>query len=530
MLRIATSTLSKAQKDILNRISANTMLQINVQSSPGPSDTDFLVMGQLQSTPKLFLALVYGIKIVNFDFLLELEKTGKEPPNYEKYVPAKISLIDPSVIGARRDIMAGLVLIVSDEKESAVIKQIVEAAGGRLKLFAGSTLDEWKFFMLDILSALIPDNEFIVVRESKILSSRPERLEFLSSMQVPVLGDAVLCAMVGNLKKGPVFKRTFRADLDTKPSLIPQKRTMAFSSSQEAIIPPTPKNASIHHVDKSSRLSVGRDSQGVHISTKSLYSHYTSLEVSDAEEDYSMVEASQPQSIQAPVSAKETFQTFQTQPPAFSTLDSFMDDILGLGAAGDNKRYDFLEPKESVHVPLPPRQPPPTMQKEEVARKSYRVPCEDVEEESVPAATMPPPPEAKSRGKRRDWTIKESLTAQVSEDEEEEVQVVKKKKTTEKKKNKAIVVVAAEEDEVVIVRKEEANKKKVSTTVDPASISVNVTVAELVKKPAQTKSAAVHVEGVVNFKRFRKSGVSMGAPTVHRISKLITVVPSTAFQ
>ena len=84
MIFLSTSSLKPQQKVILNRIiQGNKNLKIkdslsSGSSSPGKKNC-YLVMNSLSATPKLVLALINQIPVVNFEFIVEYEKSGVLP-------------------------------------------------------------------------------------------------------------------------------------------------------------------------------------------------------------------------------------------------------------------------------------------------------------------------------------------------------------------------------------------------------------------------------------------------------------------
>lgn len=463
--------------------------------------------------------------------------------------------INPNPNPLRRNILSGLILVVLGEtKESGPISQIVKAAGGTVRVFsatAGTSVEEFKVFMDGILSALLPDKDFVCVRKCSKLPKLPSYTAYLSKQEkdVPIVDDASICTIVVSLEKSSVFKRTFRplvdADILASPSSsntkIPAKRSIHEEEAPSSeIIPPTPPTA--HAVKLKSRRLSSQD--GPQISTKSIYSHYESV-VSDVEEENAASPAPAPAlgrggGSNGPSAGQrdtqggghESFQTFHTQ-PEFSALDSFMDDILGLGSGPSSFKpapapvlpppsrsgYVFIAEKDRLAAAAAGSgegrvaRPVVAAQPAVNTRKSWRLGgggreaegegmLSSIHDSPVPPTQQPQIPDVgrekvsvKGTGKRRDWTIpdrlvldadKEEEVEKVNQDdgveEEEEVTKPKKRgraakaKKGEQEKEKEFAAAAAD-------KKKKAQKSLVShRVVDPSSIAITVQVTSLFSK------------------------------------------------
>ena len=510
--------------------------------------------------------------------------------------------INPTPNPLRRNILSGLILVVLGEtKESGPISQIVKAAGGTVRVFAAAattaatSVEEFKAFMDGILSALLPDKDFVCVRKCSKLPKLAPFTAYLSKEEkdVPIVEDASICTIVVSLQKSSVFKRTFRPLVDggmlASPSSnnntkIPAKRSIheAEAPSSE-IIPPTPPTAHVAAVKlKSRRLS---SQEGPQISTKSIYSHYESV-VSDVEEEENAASPAPTSALgrgggcsgsngpsagqrDTQVGGHESFQTFQTQ-PEFSALDSFMDDILGLGSGPSSFKpapapapalrprpsgYEFIAEEGggvadtaaaagsgSGRAGRPGAAALPIVN----TRKSWRLGggegVSSIPDSPVPPTQHAPVPDigskraavpGKERGKRRDWTIPDRLVLDADKEEEEgtvnqkddvggeeeEVVVVKKKKGRAAKPSKKGEQEKDQESQPATAAKKKKQKSLESNRViDPSSIAITVQVTSLFSKK-EKRGASLdgdgkvdhHVQkdggvGVENFKRFVKNG------------------------
>jgi hypothetical protein len=458
-----------------------------------------------------------------------------------------------------------------------VIKEIVDESGGSVVLFSGSTLDDWKDFMNDQLCKLTIGENYIAVRKHQKTPLAADRLAFLDEKKVPLIDDSTICTMIVTLKKNHVFKRTFIPELDLESlssKSIPLKRRLSNIISSE-VIPPTPPA-------KQAKYTI-QESQGVQISTKSSYSHYESVVISDAEEEREGKPSTTHESQIAPIknstqSLTDSYQTFQTQAPPLSTLDSFMDDILGLGDNENPRKeteshaapYTFIaedrpgSPSVTNRHKSIPNQIQDAPGPSSSVRKSWRVD----EFFSVPSIQQSPPrteqesfdagdlldsvlftnrepkelhaPKTRVTGnqksiisKRRDWKLQDTYQSESSDDEKV---VLEEKKRNIKGKGKENDL---ENIDLNLKKTDDESTERDKKTIprieiDPKSISITIQYASLVteKKKGQTDPSLMREgnEETVNYKLFRKSRFGDSRMVQHRVpNKLISVVPATAF-
>jgi hypothetical protein len=324
---------------------------------------------------------------------------------------------------------------------------------------------------------------------------------------------------------------------------------------------------------KSWRLS---SQDGPQISTKSIYSHYESV-VSDVEEDDSSpshIPSHGSLSVaprESQVGQQESFQTFQTQ-PEFSALDSFMDDILGLGGPSASKpapppststaEYVFIsDPGQAVR----PHEAPPTrpiVAQPQSTRKTWRI--DSTDPSSIPGSPIPSSIDTRQekgqnqgtvpdngsekkpeRPKRTDWRIKDDHVLNGSdndkEEEQESIVQVKKKKgglATKAKKAKMGEGQNIDPEEMQATKSGKTISKDLQT-LDPSSIAIAVRITSLVKKTGRSnddndcRENGSGAQGVENFKRFVKNGtvgvntlVSSGLERTTFQKRLVSVVPA----